>query len=146
MNIKIFLNWPRKILVSSKTLIMVAFLTTDPSIDQEWKNIQEMWSLLVEKNSAKSTPRIIREKVFKSVLSTFCGRQPKADHISWHFLKTVFHKIYLVHSWIFCPICRLEKYKIKLQESWTIWTSSILDNNYINKTQVQHVFAVLSEN
>ena len=27
-----------------------------------------------------------------------------ADHIPSNFLKTVFHKFYLVHSWILCPI------------------------------------------
>ena len=26
--------------------------------------------------------------------------------VPWIFLKTVFHKIYLVYSWILCPICR----------------------------------------
>ena len=29
----------------------------------------------------------------------------KADHISSNFLKAVFHKFYLVHSWILCPRC-----------------------------------------
>ena len=33
---------------------------------------------------------------------------PKADHIPSNFLK-VFHKIYLVHSWIFCLDWRYEK-------------------------------------
>ena len=28
---------------------------------------------------------------------------PKPDHIPSVFLKAVFHKFYLVHSWIFCP-------------------------------------------
>ena len=28
----------------------------------------------------------------------------EADHIPSYFLKTVFHKSYLVHSWILCPI------------------------------------------
>ena len=41
-----------------------------------------LWLLLKE----------ISGKVFKSSLSKFCGRQ------------AVFHKIYLVHAWIFCPI------------------------------------------
>ena len=40
----------------------------------------------------------IWDKVFKSGLSKFCGRQHLKN------LKAVFHKIYLVHSWILCPI------------------------------------------
>ena len=47
-------------------------------------------------------------KVFKSELSKFCRSLKKisrADHIPRNFLKTVFHKIYLVHSWILCPNC-----------------------------------------
>ena len=53
-------------------------------------------------------------KVFKSGPSKIFGRQPlknlkgyglpKADHIPSNFLKAVFHKFYLVHSWILCPI------------------------------------------
>ena len=48
--------------------------------------------------------------------SQICGRQPltnlnrhdlpKADHKPSHFLKTVFHKFYLIHSWILCPISK----------------------------------------
>ena len=29
----------------------------------------------------------------------------EADHVPSNFLKAVFHKFYLVHSWIFCPFC-----------------------------------------
>ena len=55
---------------------------------------------------------IILKKVFKSGPSKFRGRQPlkifiyhfSKDHIPWNFLKAVFHKIYLVLSWILCPI------------------------------------------
>ena len=28
----------------------------------------------------------------------------KADHTPSNFLKAVYHKFYLVHSWMFCPI------------------------------------------
>ena len=28
----------------------------------------------------------------------------KADHVPSIFVKAVFHKFYLVHSWILCPI------------------------------------------
>ena len=31
----------------------------------------------------------------------------EADHITSIFLKGVFHKFYLVHSWILCPIFSL---------------------------------------
>ena len=56
------------------------------------------------------------DKVFKNGPSKICGRQPlkklngydllkqtKADHNPSTFLKAVFHKFYLVHSWILCP-------------------------------------------
>ena len=36
----------------------------------------------------------------------FCGRQPLKNlnyHITWNFLKAVFHKFHLVHSWIIYP-------------------------------------------
>ena len=29
-----------------------------------------------------------------------CGRPEGANHIPWNYLKAVFHRIYLVHSWI----------------------------------------------
>ena len=31
-----------------------------------------------------------------------------ADHITWNFLKAVFPKFHLVHSWIFYPNCSIE--------------------------------------
>ena len=59
---------------------------------------------------------IIWNKVFNSGLSKFCERQPlqnfsgygllRSNKIHWNFLKAVFHEIYLVHSWILCPIFR----------------------------------------
>ena len=51
---------------------------------------------------------------FKNGPSKICGRQPlknlkgyylpKADHTSSNILKAVFHKFYLVHSWILSSI------------------------------------------
>ena len=41
----------------------------------------------------------IWDKVFKNEPSEICGRQ-----LSSNFLKAVFHKFHLVHSWILCPI------------------------------------------
>ena len=67
----------------------------------------------------------------------------KADHITtWKFLKAVFHKFYLVHSWILCPIVRTpsnihegsfwkNSYKsIYLQKSFIIdvWLGKLSEN------------------
>ena len=56
----------------------------------------------------------------KSGPSEICGRRllkrlkgyglsslPKADHTPSNLLKVVFHKFYLVYSWILCPTCCL---------------------------------------
>ena len=53
-------------------------------------------------------------QVFKKGPSKICGRQPLkkfeviwsawADHITWNFLKTVFHKFYFVYSLIPWPV------------------------------------------
>ena len=52
--------------------------------------------------------------IFSPFLSKICGRQPlknlkvyglpQADHTPSNILKAVFHKFYLVHSLILCPI------------------------------------------
>ena len=48
------------------------------------------------------------DKVFESGISKFYGRQPLKNMKEYgllkpfKFLKAVFHKIYLVHSWIIC--------------------------------------------
>ena len=57
----------------------------------------------------------IWDKVFKNGPSKICGTMPlkhlkgygllEADHNPSDSLKTVFHKFYLIHSWILCPIC-----------------------------------------
>ena len=54
------------------------------------------------------------DKVFKNGPCTICERQPlknlkgyrllKAELIPSYFLKAVFHKFFLVHSQILCPI------------------------------------------
>ena len=47
----------------------------------------------------------IWDKVLKSGLINFCESNfSSAGHIPWIFLNAVFLKIYLVHSWILCPI------------------------------------------
>ena len=58
-------------------------------------------------------------KVFENGPSKIWGRQPlkhlkwyglpKADHTRSNFLKAVFHKFYLVHSWTLCSIRKYEK-------------------------------------
>ena len=62
------------------------------------------------------------DKVFKNGPSKICGRQSlknlngfsllKADHDPSNFLKAVFHKFYLVHSWILCLICTCMSMKL----------------------------------
>ena len=51
-------------------------------------------------------PRTKWDKVFKSGPSKFCERQLLKNlkgYGLFNFLKAVFHKFYLVHSWILCP-------------------------------------------
>ena len=43
-------------------------------------------------------------KVFKNGPSKIFGRQP-LKNLKWYGEKAVFHKFYLVHSWIPWPIC-----------------------------------------
>ena len=51
----------------------------------------------------------IWEKVFNNGSTKNWGRETAwANHIPSKFLKAVFHKFYLVHSWILCFICRTE--------------------------------------
>ena len=53
------------------------------------------------------TETIKWDKVFKNGTSKICGRKPlknlKGYGLPKNFLKAVFHKFYLVHSWILCP-------------------------------------------
>ena len=68
------------------------------------------WSL---NQSKKPIQIIIWDKVFKNGASEICGRQPLknlkwycllADHITSNFLRAVFHKFHLLHSWILCHL------------------------------------------
>ena len=43
-------------------------------------------------------------QVFKKGPSKICGRQPLKNLMGYGLLKAVFHKFYLVHSWILCLI------------------------------------------
>ena len=45
------------------------------------------------------------KNLWKTVFKKFEGVwSAEADHISLNFLKVFFHKCYLVHSWMLCPI------------------------------------------
>ena len=67
----------------------------------------------------------IWEKVFKNGPSKNCGRNPlkklkeygllKANHTPTNFLKVVFHKFYLVHSWILCLVWSTWKWMLPEQ-------------------------------
>ena len=77
-------------------------------------------------------------KVFKNGPSKICGKPPlknlmgyglpKADHTPSNFLRALFHKFYLVHSWILRPNCEW------LYFTYSIWTNRILLLvQYLNK-------------
>ena len=65
---------------------------------------------------------VIWDKVFKNGPSKICGRWLvknlkkygllEADHTPSNFLKTVFHKSYLVHSKILCPCIHCQHLKL----------------------------------
>ena len=73
--------------------------------------------------------------------SKICGRQPlknlkrwstQADHSPSNFLKAVFHKFYLVHSWILCPICwflvveAVKRSLIRKKKALVYWWRNVL--------------------
>ena len=64
--------------------------------------------MAVPKAFAKFQENILA-KLFKNGPSKIYRRQLwkklKADYITSNLLKAVFHKFYLVHSWIRCPLC-----------------------------------------
>ena len=41
-----------------------------------------------------------------------------ANHIPSNFLKSVFHKFCLVHSWILCPICLRQCHVLNSKKYW----------------------------
>ena len=70
-----------------------------------WFSIFYILLLEIRKYKLRPMRLLILDKVFKSGLSKLCGRQPLSRHIPSNFLKAVFQKIYLVHSWILRLIC-----------------------------------------
>ena len=49
--------------------------------------------------------RMDQVKFEEDSLKNWCDWSPEANLITSNFLKVVFHKFYLVHSWILWPIC-----------------------------------------
>ena len=60
----------------------------------------EFWIYFSRDFSSQSM--ILCDKIFKNGPSKICGRQP-LKNLKWYGLP-IFHKFYLVHSWILCPI------------------------------------------
>ena len=68
---------------------------------------------------SKNRRNHIWDKVLKSEPSKICGNQPFKNLKGYGQLNAVFHKFYLVHSWILCPICRLKYFiKARLKEKY----------------------------
>ena len=87
-------------------------------------------------------------KVFKNGPSKICGRQPlknlkeyglpRAGHTPSNYSKAVFHKVYLVHSWIVCVTYAKESnYKLPGPLSWKVFMPPVSPSqNYkSNKSQ-----------
>ena len=75
----------------------------------------------------------------------------KADYITSNFLKAIFHKLYLVHSWILGPILKLQKqrdnnskivywWKNSFKSIWKLdsltWTCFCIALTLINKFSI----------
>ena len=76
-----------------------------------WRKRSMFWKYMFMFNAVTQTWKTRKwDKLFKNGPSKICGRQPLkklneyglllADRNPWLFLKAVFHKFYLVHSWI----------------------------------------------
>ena len=82
----------------------------------------------------------IWDKVFKSGPSKICGRQPLKNLKGYCLLKqkislqiiskAVFHKFYLVYSWILCPISHYRKLLVELTENSDFFVRSTLLRNF----------------
>ena len=80
----------------SRTFLKLCFFSFPLSC---W--LQNHGVLWISQLIVDDTPLTVINKwvqVFKNGPSKICG-----DHIPSNFLKAVFHKFYLVHSWILCP-------------------------------------------
>ena len=85
-------------------------------------NVEKMWCVCTWNWSSSAKIGINWDILFKNGPSKICGRQPlknlkgyglpKVNHTSSHFLKAVFRKFYLVHSWILC-----HKWYLKMSHS-----------------------------
>ena len=84
-----------------------------------------------------SSPNIIWAKVFKNRRSKICVRQPlknlkgyhlpKTDHTPSNYLKAVFYKFCLVHSWILCTISIYSFYIVALKSRYIFILREILE-------------------
>ena len=86
--------------------------------------------------SLKSYIHNIWFQVFKNGPNTIYGRQPLknfegiwsalVDYIPSSFLKAVFHDLYLVHSWILCPIWTIISINSFMTEVPIIYKSTVM--------------------
>ena len=100
-----------------------------------------------------------RDKVSKNGLGKICGRQPlksflsniiclKRQYTSYKFYKAVFHKCYLVHSWIHCfklwkKLRKKQFYPLKRQFHKMVKHTKIISNLLTNCLSVFDHFARL---
>ena len=120
--------WP----VFSLFLIFCCYLNCLKARKLNWRNMrnsENIGHVLLKTVRRAITMLIITiwNKVFKNGPSKFV----EADHISSNFLKAVFHKFYLVHSWILCPIYS--------QSHVSIFCVFYTYMNYLNKRLKPHV-------
>ena len=88
-------------------------------------------------------PSCIWNKAFKNGPSKTCGRQPlkkklkgygvlQADQTPSNFLETVFHKFYLVHSWILCPVYGLVHFRRTTIQISVVLVSFVISENIVH--------------
>ena len=89
-----------------------------------------------------SYQKMIWEKVFKSGLSKFSGRQPLNNLNGYNLLKrtSTFHKLYLVHSWILCPIWSWLNCVMRRAVFHFSWAQPVIPNPNIIKRSSSEVY------
>ena len=124
------------------------------------KNQKQSSIGVLQKAALKNFLNFMWGKEFKNASSKIWGRQPlknlrwygiprqtisiwytEADHITSNFLKAVFHKFYLVHSWILWPIwntCNIVLFSKVTQHFWTT-TPEILTSFFCVDPQAESV-------
>ena len=76
-------------------------------------------------------------KYFKNELGKICGRQNLME--PWDFLKAVFQKFYLVHSWILCLTCQCFEFTSFLKRE-SLWSKVFLLATLVTKCKLLLVF------